>query len=71
MIIVLHRIEQEKFMSLNRKLWPLSISLNFWVRLILIFVFKTHHAPKEAQCFTSTNKVCRGIEILGSLCGCQ
>lgn len=44
--IVPYRIEQEKFMSLNAKLKTLTISLSFWIRLVLGFVFKTHYTSK-------------------------
>lgn len=49
---VLHRIEQEEFMGLNTKLEALHISLSFWVRMVLDFMFRAHHAPREAQRFS-------------------
>lgn len=44
--IISHRIGQRKFLGLNVELWSLPISLSFWLRLILRFVFKCHHTPK-------------------------
>lgn len=57
MSIIPHRIEQESFMGLNTKLGFLSISLKFWIRIILEFVLKAHHAPKGAQCFSPITRI--------------
>lgn len=42
--IIVHRIEQEEFIGLNTKLEALLINLDFYVRLVLSYIFETRHA---------------------------
>lgn len=43
--IVPNQIGQRKSMYLNTDLWRLPISLSFWIRLVLDFIFKSPKGP--------------------------